>query len=36
MNEMCEADQSLPGDNNQYDINNCPGNYDIFKCVRGK
>ena len=35
-NEYCEADGPLPDGNNNYDIDNCPGNYDIFKCVKGK
>ena len=35
-NEYCEADGPLPDGNSNYDIDNCPGNYDIFKCVKGK
>ena len=34
--DLCEADGPLPDGNNNYDIDNCPGKYDIFKCVKGK
>ena len=34
-NELCEADRPLPDGNANFDINNCPGGYDIFKCVKG-
>ena len=34
-NELCEADQILPDGNGEYNINNCPANYDIFRCARG-
>ena len=33
-NELCEADQKLPGRNETYEIDNCNG-YDVFKCTRG-
>jgi hypothetical protein len=32
--ELCEADQTLPDGNANYNVNNC-GNYDIFKCATG-
>ena len=44
-NELCEADQGLPDRNNfepsffgsnDYNIDNCDGGYDIFKCTGGK
>ena len=35
-NELCEAEYPLPDGNNNFEIDNCPGNYDIFKCVKGK
>ena len=35
-NDLCEADGPLPDGNTNFDINNCPGNYDVFKCVKGK
>ena len=31
--DLCEADGPLLDGNNHFDIDNCPGNYDIFKCV---
>lgn len=34
--DLCEADGPLLDNNSQFDINNCPGNYDIFKCVIGE
>ena len=33
--ELCEADQILPDGNDDYNVDNCPGNFDIFKCARG-
>ena len=33
--DLCEADAALPGENGPFEIDNCPGNYDIFKCVKG-
>ena len=35
-NDLCEADQKLPDGNDYYDVNNCPGNYDIFRKNEGK
>ena len=32
-NEFCEADGPLPDGNSHFEINNCLGNYDIFKCT---
>ena len=34
--DLCEADGPLPDGNSNFDIDNCPGQYDIFKCVKGK
>ena len=34
-NDLCEADQKLPDGNDYYDVNNCPGNYDIFRKNEG-
>ena len=34
--ELCEADSPLPGGSLDYNVNNCPGNYDVFECVKGK
>ena len=34
--DLCEADDTLPDGNYNFDIDNCPGNYDVFKCVNGK
>ena len=35
-NDLCEADAPLPDGNTDFEINNCPGTYDVFKCVKGK
>ena len=35
-NQMCEANKPLPDGNSDYNIGNCPGAYDVFKCVKGK
>ena len=35
-NDLCEADKTLPGENVHYDIDNCPGDYDVFRYVGGK
>ena len=35
-NDLCEADQKLPDGNDYYDVNNCPGNYDIFRKNEGQ
>ena len=32
--ELCEADQTLPDGNSNFEVNNC-GNSDVFKCVKG-
>ena len=29
-NDLCEANQTLPDENDDYDINNCPGGSDVF------
>ena len=34
--DLCEADGPLPDGNSNFDIDNCPGKYDIFKCIKGK
>ena len=34
--DICEADGPLPDGNSNFDIDNCPGKYDIFKCIKGK
>ena len=34
--DLCEADGPLPDGNSNFDIDNCPGKYDIFKCVKGQ
>ena len=31
--ELCEADLLLPDISSKMDIDNCPGDYDIFRCV---
>ena len=32
-NSLCEADGILPDGNSNYDVNNCPGGYEVFKCA---
>ena len=34
--DLCEADLLLPDLSSKMDIDNCPGDYDIFKCVWGR
>ena len=34
-NDLCEAERTLPDGNSNYDINNCPGDYDVFRYVSG-
>ena len=34
-NDLCEADKSLPGGTSTYDVDNCPGGYDVFRRVPG-
>ena len=34
LNALCEADQVLPDTNPNYDVNNCPGGYDVFTHIR--
>ena len=34
-NDLCEAERALPDGNTNYDINNCPGDYDVFRYVSG-
>jgi len=33
--DLCEADQPLPDGNTNFDINNCPGGYDVFQKTCG-
>ena len=33
---LCEADAVLPDGNSTFEIGNCPGGYDVFKCSPGK
>ena len=33
--ELCEADQTLPDGNIDYNIDNCCGSYDVFQCDKG-
>ena len=33
MGEICEADETLPDGNVQYNINNC-ATYDVFVCTK--
>ena len=32
-NELCNADRILPDGTADYDVNNCPGGFDVFKCA---
>ena len=32
--DLCEADKPLPDGTTNYDVNNCPGNFDVFKCKK--
>ena len=32
--DLCEADEPLPDGTTNYDVNNCPGNFDVFKCKK--
>ena len=38
-NQLCEADNTLPGGNTNFEVNNCGPfddlNYDVFKCIKG-
>ena len=34
LGDLCEADQTLP-DGTHHEIDNCPGDYDVFKCTEG-
>ena len=34
--DLCEAERTLPDGNSNFDINNCPGDYDVFRYVSGK
>ena len=36
VNDLCEADRTLPDGNTNYNIDNCPGGHDIFRYVGGK
>ena len=33
--ELCEADNPLPDGNQDYNVDNCGVDWDIFKCVKG-
>ena len=35
-NGLCDADQTLPNGDNNYDVNNCPGGHDVFRYQGGK
>ena len=35
-NEFCEASQTLPDGNADFNVNNCPNHYDVFQCQKGK
>ena len=35
-NDLCEADKTLPDGNTDYNIDNCPGGYDVFRYISGK
>ena len=35
-NDLCEADTTLPDGNTKYNIDNCPGGYDVFRYIEGK
>ena len=30
-NDLCEADKSLPIGSSPFDVDNCPGGYDVFR-----
>ena len=32
---LCEADQTLPDGTSNFDVDNCPGGYDVFRCTWG-
>ena len=36
VDSLCEANNKLPDNNTNYDVNNCPGDSDIFKYKGGK
>lgn len=36
INELCEANNKLPDNNKEYDVNNCPGDSDVFKYKGGE
>ena len=33
-NDLCNANTTLPDENTNYDVNNCPGSTDIFRCTQ--
>ena len=35
INDLCEANKKLPDNNPNYDLNNCPGDSDVFKYKGG-
>ena len=35
-NDLCEADRTLPDGNTKYNIDNCPGGYDVFRYIEGR
>ena len=36
LNELCQASKILPDGNEDFEVDNCPGNFDIFKHTGGK
>ena len=36
INALCEANNILPDNNTNYDVNNCPGGSDVFKYKGGE
>ena len=36
INNLCEANKKLPDNNPNYDVNNCPGDSDVFKYKGGE
>ena len=36
LNALCEADSVLPDGHTNYEVDNCPDGYDVFKRIKGK
>ena len=36
INDLCEANKKLPDDNTNFDVNNCPGDSDVFRYKGGE